>query len=162
MLSPDLHDEFGVPYLNRLSDAFGGVYVHSCGDSTHLFASLEKVRDLRGLEFGASEAPYEKVLPRFGGRTVLACRVGLHRDIRFDGMADFVRQRPRRRADAARPLPPRRYHQRACPAGWPETDLDGYPRAPRRGESGLGELLDRGTRDDMSPTERGGAGRERA
>ncbi|MGE5740798.1 MAG: uroporphyrinogen decarboxylase family protein, partial [Candidatus Aminicenantes bacterium RBG_16_66_30] len=37
MLSPALHDEFGVPYLNRLSEAFGGVYIHSCGDWTHLF-----------------------------------------------------------------------------------------------------------------------------
>ena len=92
MLSPELHDEFGVPYLNRLSDAFGGIYVHSCGDWTHLFPSLEKVRGLRGLEFGASEAPYDKVLARFGGKTVLACRIGLHRDIRFAGMADFVRK----------------------------------------------------------------------
>ena len=49
MLSPALHDEFGVPYLNRLSDAFGGVYIHSCGDWTHLFSSLETVRGLRGL-----------------------------------------------------------------------------------------------------------------
>jgi len=100
MLSPDLHDEFGVPYLNRLSDAFGGVYVHSCGDWTHLFPSLGKVRGLRGFEFGASEAPYDKVLARFGGKTVLACRVGLNRDIRFAGMADFVR-----RVLAAAPTP---------------------------------------------------------
>ena len=47
--------------LNRLSEAFGGVYIHSCGDWTHLFPSLEKVRGLRGLEFGASETPYDKV-----------------------------------------------------------------------------------------------------
>jgi hypothetical protein len=100
MLSPELHDEFGVPYLNRISEAFGGIYIHSCGDWTHLFSSLEKVRGLRGLEFGASEASYGKVLARFGGRTVLACRVGLHRDIRFAGMVDFVK-----RVLAAAPTP---------------------------------------------------------
>jgi hypothetical protein len=90
MLSVILHDEFNLPCLNRLSDKFGGVYIHSCGDWTHLFPSLEKVRGLRGLEFGASETPFGPVAERFGGRTVLACRVGLHRDIKFAGMADFV------------------------------------------------------------------------
>jgi hypothetical protein len=124
MLSPDLHDEFGVPYLNRLSDAFGGVYIHSCGDWTHLFPSLEKVRGLRGLEFGASEAHYAKVLERFGGRTVLACRVGLHRDVRFDGMADFVR-----RVLLAAPTPRGLFihvdiTNGLVDADWPETDLE--------------------------------------
>jgi len=90
MLSPALHDEFSVPYVNRLSDAFGGVYIHSCGNWTHLIPSLKKVRRLRGLEFGASETPFGPVFDNFGGRAVLACRIGLHRDIKFNGMADFV------------------------------------------------------------------------
>ncbi|HSQ79035.1 MAG TPA: uroporphyrinogen decarboxylase family protein [Candidatus Bathyarchaeia archaeon] len=124
MLSPELHDEFGVPYLNRLSDAFGGVYIHSCGDWTRLFPSLEKVRGLRGLEFGGSEAPYDKVLARFGGKTVLACRVGLNRDIRFAGMADYVR-----RVVAAAPTPRGLFIHVDITNGltgedWPETDLD--------------------------------------
>jgi hypothetical protein len=124
MLSPELHDEFSVPYLNRLADAFGGVYLHSCGDWTHLFPSLEKVRGLRGLEFGASEAPYDEVLARFGGKTVLACRVGLHRDIHFEGMADFVR-----RVVAAAPTPRGLFIHVDITNGltgpdWPETDLD--------------------------------------
>jgi len=124
MLSPELHDEFGVPYLNRLSDAFGGVTIHSCGDWTRLFPSLEKVRGLRGLEFGASEAAYDEVLSRFGGRTVLACRVGLHRDIRFAGMADFVRK-----VVAAAPTPRGLFIHVDITNGltgddWPETDLD--------------------------------------
>jgi hypothetical protein len=90
MLSPALHDEFSVPYINQLSSAFGGVYIHSCGNWTHLIPSLNKVRNLRGLEFGASETPFGPVVEHFGGRTVLACRVGLHRDVKFSGMADFV------------------------------------------------------------------------
>ena len=124
MLAPAHHDEFSVPYLNRISEAFGGVYIHSCGDWTHLFPSLEKVRNLRGLEFGASEAPYDKVLARFGGKTVLACRVGLHRDIKFAGMPDFVR----RVLDAA-PTPRGLFIHVDITNGlvddaWPETDLD--------------------------------------
>jgi hypothetical protein len=124
MLSPALHDEFGVPYLNRLSEAFGGLYLHSCGDWTRLFPSLEKIRGLKGIEFGASEAPYDKVLARFGGRMVLACRVGLNRDIRFDGMADFVS-----RVIAAAPTPRGLFLHIDVTNGltgedWPETDLD--------------------------------------
>lgn len=124
MLSPALHDEFGVPYLNRLSEAFGGLYIHSCGDWTHLFPSLEKVRGLKGLEFGASEAPYAKVLARFGGRTVLACRIGLNRDIRFSGMADFVG-----RVIGAAPTPRGLFLHVDITNGlvgedWPETDLE--------------------------------------
>jgi hypothetical protein len=90
MLSAAMHDTFSVPYMNMLSEEFGGVIMHSCGDWTHQFSSLEKVRDLRGIEFGATEAHYEKVLGHFGGRKVLACRVGLHRDLHFNGMADYV------------------------------------------------------------------------
>ncbi len=90
MLSAAMHDTFSVPYMNMLSEEFGGVFMHSCGDWTHQFSSLEKVHNLRGLEFGSTEAHYEKVLGHFGGKKVLACRVGLHRDMHFDGMMDYV------------------------------------------------------------------------
>ena len=124
MLSPALHDEFGVPYLDRLADEFGGVYVHSCGDWSHLFASLEKVRGLRGLEFGASETPFGAAADRFGGKTVLACRVGLHRDVKYAGMADFA-AKMKSRASTYRGL----FIHADITNGlvgqdWPETDLD--------------------------------------
>jgi len=92
MISPSMHDEFCIPYINMLSEEFGGVVIHSCGDWTHQFRSLKNVHQLRGLEFGASEAPFRRVLDAFNGDVMLACRVGLHRDVRFDGMKDFVRQ----------------------------------------------------------------------
>jgi hypothetical protein len=90
MISPAMHDEFAVPYLNQVSEAFGGVFIHSCGKWAHQCPSLARVHDLRGLEFGASEAPYEPVLDYFNGKTAVVCRVGLNRDVRFDGMSDFV------------------------------------------------------------------------
>jgi hypothetical protein len=90
MISADEHTEFSVPYLNQVSDAFGGLFVHSCGNWLHQLPSLARVRGLRGLEFGASETPFEAVADYFGGRAVLACRVGLHRDIKFKGMAGYV------------------------------------------------------------------------
>src|SRR5690606_39515273 len=43
MISAEMHEEFHVPYLNQLSEVFGGIYHHSCGKWTHQFSSLEKV-----------------------------------------------------------------------------------------------------------------------
>ena len=124
MISARDHDEFSVPYLNQLADAFGGVYIHSCGNWLHQFPSLERVRNLRGLEFGASEAPFAPVAARFGGKVVLACRIGLHRDIRFASMADYVRK-IRAAATTNRGL---FIHVDVTNGllddSWPETDLD--------------------------------------
>lgn len=123
MISAAMHDEFHIPYLNQLSDAFGGIYLHSCGKWTHQFPSLANVHNLRGHEFGASEAPFEPVLEHFGGKIVLACRVGLHRDLRFAGMADYVR-----RVMAASRTPRGLFINVDITNGlidesWPETDL---------------------------------------
>jgi uroporphyrinogen-III decarboxylase len=90
LISAEEHNEFSLPYLDQLSSAFGGLYVHSCGNWLHQIPSLARVRGLMGLEFGVSETPFAPVAEYFGGRVVLACRVGLHRDIRFKGMADYV------------------------------------------------------------------------
>ena len=92
MISSRHMEEFGVPYFNQLSAAFGGLYVHSCGNWLHQVPALEKIHNLRGLEFGASEVPFREILEIFGGRVVLACRVGFNKDYRFVGMEDFVRQ----------------------------------------------------------------------
>ncbi|GAB4363214.1 MAG: hypothetical protein Kow0042_00830 [Calditrichia bacterium] len=92
MISPEMHDEFHVPYLNRLSEEFGGIYIHSCGNWKAQFKSIDKIHNLRGIEFGASETPYTEVLERFNGKIALACRVGFNRDIRFHGMADYVKR----------------------------------------------------------------------
>lgn len=92
MISARHMEEFGVPYFNQLAEAFGGIYIHSCGNWLHQIPALDKVRGLRGLEFGASEVPFSRVLDHFGGKIVLACRIGLNKDIRFNGMADYVRQ----------------------------------------------------------------------
>ncbi len=90
MISAEMHDEFSVPYLNRISEAFGGVYIHSCGNWAHQLPSLKKVVNLRGVEFGASETPAGPVVEALGGKAVLACRIGLNRENRFESMREFV------------------------------------------------------------------------
>jgi hypothetical protein len=124
MLPPALHDEFSVPYLNRLSEEFGGVYVHSCGNWTHLFPSLDKIRGLRGLEFGASETPFGPVARHFGGRTALACRVGQHRGLKYAGMADYVARILKDRTTNRGLFIHVDITNGLVDDSWPETDLD--------------------------------------
>jgi hypothetical protein len=124
MISPELHDEFAVPYFNRIAEAFGGVYIHSCGDWTHLLPSLEKIKGLRGLEFGASETDFGPVAERLGGKVVLACRVGLNRDIKFRGMADYVARILERRKTNRGLFIHVDITNGLVGEDWPQTDLD--------------------------------------
>jgi Uroporphyrinogen decarboxylase (URO-D) len=92
MISSEMHDEFHLPYLNELSEEFGGIYLHSCGNWFHHLPSLKKIVKLRGIEFGASEVPYQAVMETLGGKIVLACRVGFNRENTFSSMADYVQK----------------------------------------------------------------------
>ncbi len=91
MISNRHMEVFGLPYFNQLSDVFGGFYVHSCGNWSHQIPALKKIHNLRGLEFGASETPFEIAGEHFGGKVLLACRVGLNKDYKFNSMAEYVR-----------------------------------------------------------------------
>jgi hypothetical protein len=124
MISARHMAEFGVPYFNQLSDAFGGIFIHSCGNWLHQIPALEQVRGLRGLEFGASETPFAPVLEHFGGRVVLACRVGLHKDVKFRGMADYVRQVLSARKTNRGLFVHVDITNGMIDEDWPETDLD--------------------------------------
>jgi hypothetical protein len=124
MISSRHMAEFAVPYFNQLSDAFGGIFIHSCGNWSHQFPALDQVRSLRGLEFGASETPFGPVLDHFGGKIVLACRIGLQKEYKFAGMVDYVRQ-----ILAARKTNRGLFIHADVTNGildedWPETDLD--------------------------------------
>ncbi|MHB8276505.1 MAG: uroporphyrinogen decarboxylase family protein [Candidatus Humimicrobiaceae bacterium] len=89
-LSPELHKEFSIPYLNILSEKYGGVFLHSCGNFEHLIDSLKLIRNLRGIDFGASETSYEKVVENFAGKVVIAPHLGFNRRIKFNSLEDFT------------------------------------------------------------------------
>ena len=57
VLSPKLYREFALPYVNEVSEEFGGVFIHSCGNILHQLDNLAQVHNLRGLNFGVSETP---------------------------------------------------------------------------------------------------------
>ena len=123
MISRRHFEEFAVPYFNQMSYAFGGLYHHSCGNWLHQMPALEQIDNLRGVEFGGSETPFAPVLERFGGKMVISCRVGLHRDVKFNGMADFVRQVISSRKTSRGLLINVDITNGIIDETWPETDL---------------------------------------
>ena len=90
VLSPKLYEEFSLPYINELSEEFGGVVIHSCGNFLHQFDNLAQVHNLRGLNFGASETPFAAVWERFGGKTAILPHIGLNKEFPFESHVEFI------------------------------------------------------------------------
>ena len=90
VIGPDLYREFCLPYVNELSEEFGGVMVHSCGNFVHQFDVLAEIRGLWGINFGASETPFEAVWERFGGVTAVIPHLGLNKDDYFAGNQAYL------------------------------------------------------------------------
>ena len=75
LMSPDLYREFGVRYNNRLSEAFGGIVVHSCGDLQNVVAVMMETKGLRGLDITMPNNPRWDVLKEAAaGKTALNLR----------------------------------------------------------------------------------------
>lgn len=55
LLSPELLDEFVVPYLERAISPFGGGFVHYCGRHPHLFEQLCRMEGVRAIDLGNPE-----------------------------------------------------------------------------------------------------------
>ncbi len=90
VISPHLYREFCLPYVNELSEEFGGVMIHSCGNFVHQFGNLEQLHALRGINFGATETPFEAVWECFGGKTAVIPHLGLNKDTHFNGNREYL------------------------------------------------------------------------
>ncbi|MHB9033303.1 MAG: uroporphyrinogen decarboxylase family protein [Anaerolineae bacterium] len=69
--SPRLYREFGVPYNQRIADAFGGVVIHSCGSVEHNLPALAAMRGLIGLNVSITETSLEAAIRGIGSQRVL-------------------------------------------------------------------------------------------
>jgi hypothetical protein len=64
LLSPELVNEFVVPYRNQGLAPFGGGWVHYCGDNDEVYCSLLQAPQVRGINFGNPERhDFSRVLP---------------------------------------------------------------------------------------------------
>lgn len=55
VISPGIVEEFMNPYLDRIAQRFGGVFVHTCGSMNHVLAALCKLDGLIGVNFSSCE-----------------------------------------------------------------------------------------------------------
>ncbi|NLO73234.1 MAG: hypothetical protein GX100_03845 [candidate division WS1 bacterium] len=70
-LSPELFDEFSLPYLSRLAEHFGGLFLHSCSIYSRNLPSLKKVPNLRGINSDLSmSCPVREILDALPGVVV--------------------------------------------------------------------------------------------
>lgn len=92
ILSPSQYEEFALPYNNRLSEAFGGIHLHSCGNIAHNYENVLKHQNLRGINCDAAENELDKLIATFSGKAVLAPYAGLHARGRFHGAAGYIEE----------------------------------------------------------------------
>lgn len=71
VVSPFIYEEFAVPYSEKISKEFGGVFLHSCGDYTHNAKVLLKTKGLMGVDF--HEFPINKLADITGENIVFNC-----------------------------------------------------------------------------------------
>lgn len=75
MVSPDLYRRFGIPAHEKLTEAFGGVFIHSCGRFDMNHPVLLEHSQLAGVNFNMGENDPDVIVENLGGKTVLAPRL---------------------------------------------------------------------------------------
>jgi hypothetical protein len=83
LISPAMHLEFSIPYLNRLADACGPLYYHSCTWRAEYFDNIHQLRNVRAYNWnpGNSDDP-ALIIREFSGQAVLAphIQINMHQD----------------------------------------------------------------------------------
>jgi hypothetical protein len=104
ILSPRLYEEFGLPYVNRIADAFGGIWLHCCATCRQHWPAFRKIHGLRGLD---TMYPYTNPQEVFAAFPSIVHSIGL----------DYAESR--------------RNFGGSGPDGWLEFLLDHVPRSVR-------------------------------
>ena len=75
LLSPDMYREFGVKYNNKISREFGGIVIHSCGDTQHVAPAMMEREGIKGLDFTIPQVMnHEAIRKAVSGKAVLCLR----------------------------------------------------------------------------------------
>lgn len=75
LMSPKLYREFGVKYNAKISEAFGGIVIHSCGDLQHVLRVMMETPGLRGIDLTIPQNPkWEVIKEAAAGKTALNLR----------------------------------------------------------------------------------------
>jgi hypothetical protein len=61
VMSPATFEEFGVPYNSRISEEFGGLVWHSCGDVQAVMEKVLMIKGLKGIDIAMPQNNWEKI-----------------------------------------------------------------------------------------------------
>ncbi len=74
LLSPKAYREFGVRYNAKISEVFGGIVIHSCGDLRHVLPVMLETPGVRGLDITIPQNSKWDVVKQAVGKTALNLR----------------------------------------------------------------------------------------
>lgn len=83
LVSPGMHAEFSIPYINSIADACGPIYYHSCTWSEKYFDNIHSIRNVRAYNWNPGDSIDFGIIAReFGGRAMLAPHLvlGMHKE----------------------------------------------------------------------------------
>jgi hypothetical protein len=90
-VAPEVYDEFVVPYNNRIAEAFGGLFLHSCTIREANLPSLRKLRRLTGINCDVSSSvSAARLLEAFGRDVVVAPHAYINTGTAFANYGEFV------------------------------------------------------------------------
>jgi hypothetical protein len=126
MLSPKLYQRFEIPRLKRIAEAFGGVFIHCCGQyGQHVRNLAASGIEILGMEMHAGATDPEQVWAAFGDRIAYVPYIAPQANGRWKDLPDLLNQQ------AGKPCGQARWWVATC-HGWNDVD------ALRRSLSRLG------------------------
>jgi len=91
-VSPNVYDEFVVPYNNRVAEAFGGLFLHSCTITEANLPSLHKMPQLTGINCDiSSSVSTARLLESFGDTIVIGPHAYINTNTNFRDYTEFTR-----------------------------------------------------------------------
>ena len=91
LLSPELYREFGLPYMKRLADTFGGAFIHCCGEfEQHLPALATSGANILGFDYAEPCMRTEALYEAFGPKLAYTVMIDPQGEMRWGNMANFL------------------------------------------------------------------------
>lgn len=91
LLSPELYREFGLPYMKRLADTFGGAFIHCCGEfEQHLPALAASGANILGFDYAEPCTRTEALYEAFGPKLVYNVGIDPQGEARWGSAANFL------------------------------------------------------------------------
>ncbi len=77
MVSPEMHDEYSIQYINRLTEELGPVHYHSCTWTDQYLDNIDKIKNKKAVNWstGTSADP-AILLERYSGKTLICPHIG--------------------------------------------------------------------------------------